>query len=146
MTYNRQLQRTVIRRDALLILTVLALLPRAAESFGVGCGIHVRGLSANRDQIFFAKHDDSTVLMQLGEELLTLAVVSAESKGQLRDLGEVMHRVYVAGSTRVEATFEVTRVCSPGVRECDGIGISATFVVRTGDAVQELRGEGGSGC
>jgi hypothetical protein len=49
----------------------------------------------------------------------------------------VLHRVYVNGSTRVEATFTVTRVCPPNAQECDGVGVSANFLVSTGDVTQK---------
>ena len=129
---------------ALVSLIALVLAPSLAASFGVGCGVYVS--SEDAEQIFFAKHDDALVLMRINGEMATLAVVSEESRGQLRDLGDVMHRVYVQGSTRVEATFTVTRACVAGARECDGVSLSAIFWVRIGDVTQKVSGNGVSGC
>ena len=97
-------------------------------------------------QIFFAKYDDALVLMRINRDLMTLEVAAEESRGQLREFGDVMHRVYANGSTRVQATFTVTQVCPPNARECDGVGISANFIVRTGDVTQNVSGRGVSGC
>ena len=135
-----------MKPPALPCLVALVLLPSVADAFGVGCGIYVREHSDGGEQIFFAKHDDTIVLMRIGEDLVTLTAVSAESQGRLRDFGDVMRRVYVAGATRVEARFEVTRVCAVGARECDGVGVSAVFRVLTAGAIEEITGAGGSGC
>lgn len=127
-------------------LLVLLLAPSTGEAFGVGCGIYVQEESEVAAQLFFAKHDDDVALMRVDGNLLTLAVVSEKSRGQLRDLGDVLRRVYVKESLRVEATFTVTRVCALNARECDGVGISASFLVHAGDATQTLNGKGTSGC
>jgi len=133
--------------SALVLSLAFLLAPSVGWSFGVGCGIYVnRELEGNVEQIFFAKYDDTLVLMRIGDELVTLNVAPNESRGQLRKLGDVMHRVYANEATRVQATFTVTRVCSPNARECDGVGISADFVVRTGDVTQTSSGTGASGC
>jgi hypothetical protein len=130
-----------------LVLSLALLTPSIGCSFGIGCGIYVNEeLHGAVEQIFFAKYDDTLVLMRMEGELVTLKVTAEQSRGQLKDLGDVMHRTYANGSTRVDATFTVTRVCPPNARECDGVGISADFIVRTGEVTQKLSGRGVSGC
>lgn len=129
------------------LFAALLLAPSVGWSFGNGCGIYVNEeLVSAPEQIFFARYADTLVLMQIDGELVTLKVAADESRGQLRDLGDVMHRVYANGQTSVQATFTVTRVCPPNARECDGVGISADFVVRTGDVTRNVIGRGVSGC
>jgi hypothetical protein len=129
------------------LLAALFLAPRIAWSLGDGCGIYVREESqGSREEIFFASYDETLVLMQIDGEVVTLEVSAEESRGQLRELGDVMHRVYASGSTSVQAEFTVTRVCPPTARECDGVGISADFILRKGDATRTFRGTGVSGC